>query len=249
MILPKDPVLRESWRIGGDHSPSFAAFNPRLAPSVKSSPPPPNDILWIVSNCQAPSGRKGYVKRLRAALGDRMVLDQYGKCNRRPLGHWNVFNSTKYQQYRFYLAFENSLCQDYVTEKFFNVLKLDSVIPIVRGANKTEYARMAPPHSYIHVNDFATVKDLADYLVYLKNNPIAFNEYFWWKELYRVQIFNGFLGHADEFAQWVPDRLNPFCNFCRLLHTVNQTYLEKKGTIDHFSQFWLRNKCRNPYPN
>lgn len=36
------------------------------------------------------------------------------------------------RDYMFYLAFENSICADYVTEKFFNAMKRD-VIPIVLG--------------------------------------------------------------------------------------------------------------------
>ena len=35
-------------------------------------------------------------------------------------------------EYKFYLAFENSLCRDYITEKFFSVLELDTV-PVVHG--------------------------------------------------------------------------------------------------------------------
>ena len=36
------------------------------------------------------------------------------------------------RDYMFYLAFENSICADYVTEKFFNAMRRD-VIPIVFG--------------------------------------------------------------------------------------------------------------------
>ena len=34
--------------------------------------------------------------------------------------------------YKFYLALENSICRDYITEKFYKVLPY-SVIPVVRG--------------------------------------------------------------------------------------------------------------------
>ena len=39
------------------------------------------------------------------------------------------------RDYKFLLAFENSNCVDYITEKFFNALA-NSVVPIVMGARK-----------------------------------------------------------------------------------------------------------------
>ncbi len=33
--------------------------------------------------------------------------------------------------YKFYLSFENSLCRDYVTEKFFT--RAGNILPVVRG--------------------------------------------------------------------------------------------------------------------
>ena len=39
------------------------------------------------------------------------------------------------RDYKFVLAFENSNCVDYITEKFFNALA-NSVVPIVMGARK-----------------------------------------------------------------------------------------------------------------
>ena len=48
--------------------------------------------------------------------------------------------------YKFYISFENSLCSDYVTEKFFNILKYN-IIPItLNGVNMSE---ISPPNSYI----------------------------------------------------------------------------------------------------
>lgn len=85
------------------------------------------------------------------------------------------------RDYKFYLAFENSNCRDYITEKFFvNGLSRD-VVPIVMGARREDYVRGAPPHSYIHVDDFASPKELAAYLNVLDKNDTLYNEYFRWK--------------------------------------------------------------------
>jgi alpha-1,3-fucosyltransferase len=43
-----------------------------------------------------------------------------------------------YVEYKFYLAFENSICRDYITEKFFLVLR-HPIIPIVLGGGPYEY--------------------------------------------------------------------------------------------------------------
>ena len=49
------------------------------------------------------------------------------------------------------------------------------------GAAPEDYKRIAPPHSYIHVDDFADAKELADYLHKLDNDDNLYNQYFAWK--------------------------------------------------------------------
>ena len=39
-------------------------------------------------------------------------------------------------QFKFYLSFENALCEEYITEKFFRPLTKQNVIPVVMGAPK-----------------------------------------------------------------------------------------------------------------
>jgi glycoprotein 3-alpha-L-fucosyltransferase len=52
------------------------------------------------------------------------------------------------------------------------------------GAPKFDYARVSPPHSFIHTSDFPSARHLADYLNYLTLNTTAYNEYFAWKQDY-----------------------------------------------------------------
>ena len=35
--------------------------------------------------------------------------------------------------YKIYLAFENSICEDYVTEKLYRTMQLGGIIPVVLG--------------------------------------------------------------------------------------------------------------------
>lgn len=50
------------------------------------------------------------------------------------------------------------------------------------GASRREYEKAGPKNSFIHVDDFATAKDLADYLHTLDKDDTKYNEYFRWKE-------------------------------------------------------------------
>jgi hypothetical protein len=68
------------------------------------------------------------------------------------------------------LAFENSNCPDYITEKLWRILD-SNIVPVVMGGGN--YTRDAPQNSVINVNDFPSVKALADYLTYLTENPVS----------------------------------------------------------------------------
>lgn len=86
--------------------------------------------------------------------------------------------------YKFYFSFENTLCDDYVTEKVFKNMK-EFVIPVV--FNGADMNRFLPPRSYINAESFSSVKDLADYLLYLSSNEIEFIKYFWWRKHYTIE--------------------------------------------------------------
>ena len=100
-------------------------------------------------------------------------MDVYGQCGDLPCpkaarGHDYCFEDLS-ANHSFYLAFENSNCVDYITEKFWRTLTKPT-IPIVMGGG--HYKKEAPPHSYIDVNDFPSVKSLADYLKQLLQNKV-----------------------------------------------------------------------------
>ena len=83
-----------------------------------------------------------------------------------------LLNST----YKFYLSFENSLCEDYVTEKFWKILPYNAIPVVLNGANMTKFA---PPHSYIDIKDFPSLASLALYLKEVAASPALFSSYFW----------------------------------------------------------------------
>ncbi|XP_042872436.1 alpha-(1,3)-fucosyltransferase C-like [Penaeus japonicus] len=126
---------------------------------------------WFVSNCHPPSGRDLVAKKLQ----DYMKIDVFGKCGPFTCRQNAICMQMLEKRYKFYLSFENSLCRDYATEKFFKILKLD-IVPIVYGL--ANYSAIAPPHSYIDALAFPTAKDLASYILYLDKNDTAYNEYF-----------------------------------------------------------------------
>lgn len=112
-----------------------------------------------------------------------LQVDIYGSC-----GSYKCSRSTAGKcfeildhEYKFYLAFENSNCKDYITEKFFVNALNRNILPIVMGARPEDYVQAAPYRSYIHVDEFASAKELAEYLTVLDQNDELYNSYFRWK--------------------------------------------------------------------
>jgi alpha-1,3-fucosyltransferase len=113
---------------------------------------------WMVSHCNMHSGRDQLTKRLQEFI----EVDIYGQCGTLECPHsiGSQCMEMLKSKYWFYLAFENSLCVDYITEKTFSYMR-NYLIPVIfSGANLTRF------------------------LKYLSENPKAYADYFWWMKYY-----------------------------------------------------------------
>ncbi|EGT37087.1 hypothetical protein CAEBREN_28172 [Caenorhabditis brenneri] len=131
--------------------------------------------------------------------------------------------------YHFYVTFENSICQDYVTEKLWKSGYQNTIIPLV--LKRELVAPFVPPYSFIAVDDFKSVKEMGDYLNYLMNNKTAYMEYFDWRRDYKVVFLDG--SHHD-----VLERPWGFCQVCRMAWTDPR----ERVTIPNWDVYW-RQTC------
>uniref|UniRef100_A0A3B3QW46 Fucosyltransferase n=1 Tax=Paramormyrops kingsleyae TaxID=1676925 RepID=A0A3B3QW46_9TELE len=83
----------------------------------------------------------------------------------------------------FYLAFENSVYRDYITEKLWNNALLAGSVPVVLGPPRANYEAFIPKDSFIHVDDFNSIKELADFLNQLASDKERYESYFRWRPL------------------------------------------------------------------
>lgn len=97
---------------------------------------------WFVSNCfQAKSNRLDFGENLKAELAKLgRQLDIYGDCgDLKCLKLKDECNALIEFDYYFYLAFENSFCEDYVSEKVLLALEHFAIPVVYGGANYTRY--------------------------------------------------------------------------------------------------------------
>lgn len=93
---------------------------------------------WFVSNCHSRSGREKVATQIQQELSKyNMTLDIYGTCGTKEfpskMSCWKMLET----YYHFYLSFENSISEDYVTEKLLNALQHYTVPIVYGGANYT----------------------------------------------------------------------------------------------------------------
>ncbi|XP_023942893.1 alpha-(1,3)-fucosyltransferase C [Bicyclus anynana] len=139
---------------------------------------------WFVSHCSTNGGRELYVKELQKELDVyKLNVDVYGGCGTLSCPRDDeAFCFKKLEDdYYFYLSFENSFAEDYVTEKLLNALN-NYAIPIVYGT--ANYSRFLPPGSYLDALALGP-KELAHQMNEILTNRSKYHDFFRWRNHYR----------------------------------------------------------------
>jgi len=231
-----------TYRRDSDFFVPYGSYSPLKIPSKSAVVEQPNEnvnfakgkdkmaTFGVSNHCNERGFRFSYVR----ALLKHIPISLYGKCAPmfesnntwkcpRRKGQIDEDCDEEIHRHKFYLAFENSLCVDYITEKYWRNSLERGLVPVVLGG--AHYSpEMAIPGSFINAADFDSVKDLADYLKYLDTNDTAYNQYFKWKTKYKVVKYNFWL-----------------CQLCKALHDPT-----KPAKIYHkLSEFWgIKGACK-----
>ncbi|XP_060065638.1 alpha-(1,3)-fucosyltransferase 10-like [Ylistrum balloti] len=137
-------------------------------------------VVFVHSDCNVPSGRDTYLKLLQKYV----KVDVYGRCHANKKLPDHLQGMEKYQdkaffrflaQYKFAFAFENAVCDDYMTEKLWRPLHL-GVVPIVFGSPKVKEF-LPSEKSALVVEDFSSVRNLGKTITLLDENDYIYEEY------------------------------------------------------------------------
>ncbi|KAG0315816.1 hypothetical protein BGZ99_007244, partial [Dissophora globulifera] len=141
-------------------------------------------------------------------------------------------------RYKFYLAIENSNCEDYVTEKLDRAYAA-GVIPIVDGP--ADYSRFdATGNALIKIDDFSSPRSLGKYIQKLDQDDALYME----RLRYKVpkdplhtpstkDLSRAFLRswtHSGNLSEWGPDPRGAECGLCELTHDLKEGIVTLDGT-------------------
>ena len=191
------PYLQSELLHPADVAPRSACPQPGSAPAV-----------YIVSNPASLSGRDDYVRELM----QHMPVDAYGQClNNRSWPTADEGRATKLDtiaRYPFTLAFENSITDDYVTEKFFDPFTVGSVSVYLGAPNIADFT--PGEHCFVDITAFNGPRELAAFLLELVADEAAYGEYHSWRAH----------GARPEYRAMIEQLSpHPLCRLARLLAT------------------------------
>ncbi len=176
-----------------------------------------NTVLWLVSNCHTSSNRMSYAK----VLAEYIHIEQYGHCNSRYCD--DACYKSLQGKFKFYLAFENSICKDYLTEKI-KFAYVNGMVPIVLGGSI--YENVLPSNSYLDVKNFTSIRKLGEFLNVLNANDTLYNQYFAWRQAYRKPV-------PDDWKR------SQLCKLCAKLNEPNRP----SKTYADIVTWWHRDVC------
>ena len=172
---------------------------------------------WIVSSCRSQSKREVFIEEMRKHGLD---IDVYGACGKRLTEDPEQLIN---RDYKFYLGFENSLCKDYISEKFFQYYRYDTIV-VVRGG--ADYSYLLPNDMFIDASKFQSIKELVSYLIKVGSSE---------------ELFTNYLINKEKYIS-ISRPTNPFCKICEKLNNVN----ENRNTHHSIDSSIFENACHKP---
>ncbi|XP_043913781.1 4-galactosyl-N-acetylglucosaminide 3-alpha-L-fucosyltransferase 9-like [Protopterus annectens] len=167
--------LTMTYRSDSDIFVPYGVLEMTKEPNNYSIPKKDKLVAWAVSNWNPNSRRVQYYQELKKYIN----IDVYGKSHQ--LLDRKMLHATL-SQYKFYLTFENSVHTDYITEKLWRNAFISGAVPIVLGPPRENYEKFIPPGSFIHIEDFDTVEQMAKYLIELDRDEKKYRKYFVWRQ-------------------------------------------------------------------
>ena len=192
----------------------------------------PGHVVVLMSMCNWGGyiPRSKYIDFLKKS---GLRIDIIGNCGKKCGSLENCAKIMK--TYKFVLAIENSLCDDYVSEKAYLNGFRTGVIPIVVSKANVSDPTIFPPGSFVNALQFSTTAALVEHVNKVGTDPNLYNSYFKWRANWTFTLFSENEGHTQ-----FPD--DYFCPLCEKLHTD-----EKSEIISDLRKWYEQEKCY-PFP-
>ncbi|CAL9683715.1 unnamed protein product [Knipowitschia caucasica] len=174
--------LTISYRRDADITLPYGELQPQEGDMQDFSMNKSNLVCWVVSNFNSHYHRSKVYKELSAFVN----VTVYGCWRNACLPASELLPTIS--RCHFYLAFENSIAKDYITEKLWRNAFMAGAIPVVLGPSLADYKAVAPPSSFIHIDDFASMQELGRYLQRLAADRHRYNEFFRWRREWKVKL-------------------------------------------------------------
>jgi hypothetical protein len=187
-----------------------------------------NATLWFVSNCKSATRlqialriSKHYPVHVFGNCDPASGMSEQDKSKLYPFLKTSINSECKrdsecerklLMSYKYYLAFENRNCSDYITEKLWRAFS-NQLIPIVMQPSRDSYTRQKiPSQAIIHLQDFDyDAERLTSYLKTIDNDFSIYYNHIKWTSHYLDSIY---------LAQEVePHRM---CHLCKKLNEYSE---------------------------
>ncbi|KAI6230367.1 Alpha1,3-fucosyltransferase-like proteinue [Aphelenchoides fujianensis] len=172
--------------------------------------------VTAVSHCETWSRRETYLDALRKHANFTSI----GRCSQNLDCRSTECLSGIIDDHFFYFAFENAVCPEYVTEKFFHLNEL--IVPVT--FTRSVVPAVFPADSFVAASDFESPRALAEFLQQTAANRTAYRKFFEWTKTHRRLPFEYW--HAEEG-----------CQLCALVHA------RRTNVVPDFRRFFDSRIC------
>jgi hypothetical protein len=207
--------LTMTYRLDADIAAPYldSGFRERL----RTPPAEKDDAKLVNAFVSSPYNRSRRIEFMVQLMG-QIDVHSYGKLFRNRRLEADKGSATKLETikaYKFTLALENAIAEDYVTEKFYDPLIAGSV-PVYLGAPNID--DFAPGENcFINVADWESPAELARHLLELAGDDAAYARFLEWKTKPFRAPFSALLDRLEE---------HPFVRLCK---TVEERLSQRPG--------------------